>query len=104
MVGVGEGVNKISGHLAAIVGQPSGQPEVPLFRPLGGIAAVGGSTEVRYDWAYGIKLATFDDAGFIAPNFRTIRLDQQFRWSTGVGLRYNTLIGPVRFDLGGIAE
>jgi translocation and assembly module TamA len=67
--------------------------------PHGGRLALESSSEFRYDWAYGIKLATFVDAGFIAPNFQTVRLDQQFRWSTGVGMRYNTLIGPVRFDL-----
>ncbi len=75
--------------------------QVQLFHlPEGGNLAVETSLELRYDWIYGITVATFVDAGMLSP----VLWDPQgwvdgIRASAGAGLRYDTLVGPLRFDL-----
>ena len=66
--------------------------------PVGGRVAFEASGELRYDWAYGIRFATFVDAGMLAPDPASLSLDD-FRWSTGVGVRYDTPVGPLRMDI-----
>jgi outer membrane protein assembly factor BamA len=74
---------------------------VQLFHlPEGGNLALETSVELRYDWIYGIKLATFVDAGVLTPSiFEPAAWLDGFRASAGVGTRYDTLVGPFRFDL-----
>jgi outer membrane protein assembly factor BamA len=66
--------------------------------PSGGTLAAEVSAEARYDWIYGITLATFVDTGLLAPSWAELGFDD-IRASAGVGARYDTLIGPLRFDL-----
>ena len=64
----------------------------------GGELLAGVSSELRYDWAYGLSFATFVDAAMLVDRFSEID-GQQLRVGAGVGARYNSLIGPVRLDV-----
>jgi len=66
--------------------------------PTGGTVAAEASAELRYDWNYGVTLATFVDVGVLAPNWEELG-PEDIRGSAGIGARYDTLVGPIRFDL-----
>ncbi len=66
--------------------------------PHGGQAALDGSLEIRYDWAYGLSFATFADVGWLAENINRSGV-QDIRWNAGVGTRYRSPVGPIRLDL-----
>ena len=87
------------GGLFGLGGDPEEVTEVTLYHlPTGGNVAAETSAELRYDWIYGIVLATFADVGVLAPSWTELGFDD-IRYSGGVGMRYDTLIGPLRFDL-----
>ena len=62
--------------------------------PVGGRLALAGSVEARYILTGNWELTIFVDAGSVqkAPDNQG---DDSWRWSTGLGLRYITPIGPV---------
>ena len=66
--------------------------------PLGGTISLQGSSELRYPWAHGITWAVFTDAGVLLDSFTELGLDA-LRYSAGAGVRYETPVGPVRFDV-----
>jgi len=66
--------------------------------PQGGLFAVEASAELRYDWAYGIRWALFSDVGLLSESVSTVSLED-VRWDVGVGMRYDTAIGPLRMDV-----
>lgn len=76
----------------------SGDDVQRFHLPLGGTFATESTLELRHPWAHGIVLATFVDAGVLERRVRDLGFED-FRWSWGVGARYETIIGPVRFDL-----
>jgi len=61
--------------------------------PVGGKSAINGSIEGRIDIGRNFELTTFFDTGSVIqdPDFR----DVVFRSSVGVGLLYQTIIGPI---------
>ncbi len=66
--------------------------------PSGGELSGEVSGEVRYDWVGGLVLAAFADAGFLSTDaFSPSTADG--RWSVGAGVRYDTVVGPIRFDV-----
>lgn len=80
-----------------------------VFNPAGQIARLGGdehfetSLEARYDafrfrdeW---VGVVGFADGGDVPLEQDSIDLGN-LHWAIGAGLRYDTLVGPVRFDLG----
>ncbi|MDR3498820.1 MAG: BamA/TamA family outer membrane protein [Parvibaculum sp.] len=67
--------------------------------PLGGRSVIEASSEVRYRLSDTIGLVAFLDGGN-AYSTLTPKLNQPLQWGTGLGLRYYTAIGPVRFDVG----
>jgi translocation and assembly module TamA len=71
--------------------------------PIGGDTWLLGTAEARFDlvelkdeW---LTLAVFMDAGDVTSTPRPLDLGD-LHYAAGVGLRYDTLIGPVRLDLG----
>lgn len=72
--------------------------------PIGGNGMFESNLEVRYQLSESIVLAAFLDTGFVTvkrfqfgdPSY----LRNNMQYSVGLGLRYLTLVGPIRVDLG----
>lgn len=87
-------------------GTVRGQPFESLFVDLGGGRGIGGrsfvgfSGEVRGKITENISLVGFADAGYIG---RESFYDGTGEWHSGagVGVRYNTAVGPIRLDVAG---
>lgn len=62
--------------------------------PVGGRLALSASVEARYDIGYHLELAAFVDAGRLQMTLDDAQEDE-WRWTTGLGLRYQTPIGPI---------
>ncbi len=73
-------------------------PEGRFFaRPTGGGRLVEGSAEVRFPiWSL-LRGAAFMDVGRVWNGDLTADID--FEFTPGIGIRYSTPIGPIRFDL-----
>ena len=69
------------------------------YLPRGGAGAVEGMGELRYDWRYGVSFALFGDVGMLARRWNQIA-QAAVRGGGGVGLRYDSPVGPIRLDLG----
>jgi outer membrane protein assembly complex protein YaeT len=68
-------------------------------QPIGGLSVVEASGEVRVPFGTKLGAVAFVDAGNVGRN--PWQLDPGgFRVAVGPGLRYDTPIGPVRFDVG----
>jgi outer membrane protein insertion porin family len=67
--------------------------------PQGGHALVIFNAEMRIPVWHGIGLAGFLDAGNVFARVSDLDLGE-IRGSVGVGLRYKSPVGPIRFDLG----
>jgi translocation and assembly module TamA len=67
--------------------------------PLGGRSLLEMSFECRFRVTDRLGLVTFLDGGtaFSGNHFET---DEDIRWGTGIGFRYFTPVGPIRFDVG----
>ncbi|MCG6925887.1 MAG: BamA/TamA family outer membrane protein [Acidobacteria bacterium] len=73
-------------------------PEGDVF-PTGGNALVLGGAELRYDVTRSFQVATFFDIGNVYPEVADVSIPD-LRKSVGLGVRYLTPIGPIRFDYG----
>ncbi len=69
------------------------------YVPEGGRAGGMIAAELRYDWAYDISFAGFVDTSILLPELSDFAADR-LRLGTGLGVRYNSLVGPIRIDLG----
>ena len=70
--------------------------------PLGGASLLEVSAEARWKFTPEWGFVAFLDGGTAFENSlgqSTQVLDEDIRWGAGVGLRYYTAIGPVRFDV-----
>jgi outer membrane protein insertion porin family/translocation and assembly module TamA len=67
--------------------------------PTGGFTLWEASVELRYKITGPFNSATFCDASDVSPQVTDIRLNHP-HLSCGVGARYDTPVGPVRFDVG----
>ncbi len=67
--------------------------------PLGGDAFVMGNFELRTDVGRGIGVVTFVDTGNVWEKIQDID-PAQLRFTTGLGLRYKTPVGPLSIDYG----
>lgn len=65
--------------------------------PLGGKALFEVSVEPRWKISEEWGLVAFLDGGMVYDDFKDYGRDM--RWGAGVGIRYYTVIGPVRFDV-----
>lgn len=68
-------------------------------RPVGGQTLIEASIEGRFPIYGPLTGVVFGDAGHVTVDPWTFSGDE-VRYTTGVGLRYKTLIGPLRFDIG----
>lgn len=75
-------------------------PDAPdCIRPLGGLTLWEASMEVRFPISGALRGVTFLDASDVTRSRGSLRLTVP-HLSPGVGLRYDTPIGPLRLDLG----
>lgn len=78
-------------------GQLIERPE--CLKPLGGLSLWEASAEIRFHVAGPLDMATFLDGSDVNRQVGQISFDAP-HLSTGLGIRYATPIGPIRFDLG----
>ncbi len=72
-------------------------PDLYQLRPVGGLAMLEASAELRFDLADGlVGGAAFVDMGQVWPERWT---GAKLEVSPGVGVRYNTRFGPIRLDV-----
>ncbi|OGW53374.1 MAG: outer membrane protein assembly factor BamA [Nitrospirae bacterium RBG_13_43_8] len=74
-------------------------PKGPDGNPTGGNAFLCGNVELRSYLGRGIGIVTFLDGGNVWQKVGEIELGS-IKYSTGLGLRYNTPVGPLRVDYG----
>jgi outer membrane protein insertion porin family/translocation and assembly module TamA len=67
--------------------------------PLGGFTLWEAGLELRYPLSGALSGAVFGDASDVSPRPVSFRFNRP-HLSVGAGLRYDTPVGPVRFDLG----
>ena len=65
--------------------------------PVGGTAIAAGSVEWRQRFLQNFGAAVFVDAGQVSASLKPLPSD--FRVGVGMGVRYYTPIGPIRFDV-----
>ncbi|HEY5955785.1 MAG TPA: POTRA domain-containing protein [Polyangiaceae bacterium] len=75
-------------------------PDAPdCIRPLGGLTLWEASMEVRFPISGALRGVTFIDASDVTRERGRLRLSVP-HLSPGIGLRYDTPIGPLRLDIG----
>lgn len=74
-------------------------PEDAEGNPLGGNVMVLGNIETRFSLLGNLGVVLFCDAGGVWTEVQQISKGSS-GFGTGVGIRYNTLIGPIRLDYG----
>jgi outer membrane protein assembly complex protein YaeT len=67
--------------------------------PIGGMELLEGSLEWRFPIRSPLEGVVFSDFGNVAPTIGSISWADT-RYTAGVGLRYLTIVGPLRFDVG----
>lgn len=67
--------------------------------PLGGFTLWEAGLELRYPLSGALSGAVFGDASDVSPRPVNFRFNRP-HLSVGLGLRYDTPVGPIRFDLG----
>lgn len=67
--------------------------------PLGGFTLWEAGLELRYPLSGALSGTVFTDTSDVSPRPVSFRLNRP-HLSVGVGLRYDTPVGPIRFDLG----
>ena len=77
--------------------QVSGQPCPNDGNPIGGTAIVAGTVEFRQRFAGNFGGAVFIDGGQVSASLKPLPND--IRVGMGLGIRYYTPIGPIRFDV-----
>jgi outer membrane protein assembly complex protein YaeT len=79
--------------------EPRNDQELPTLVPLGGDALVVMNYELRYPLTKQLRLVPFYDLGNVFRKVRDMKF-ANFTHSIGLGLRFNTPIGPVGVDYG----
>jgi outer membrane protein insertion porin family len=87
------------GPLGAPIVDPLGNRIFAGGNPLGGDLAINVNTEIRFPLVWGALGAAFLDGGGVYLVDRSVSLDD-FRRSAGVGLLYQTPVGPLALHYG----
>ena len=75
---------------------PTGKPQ---FRPIGGRSLASLGTEIRWRIGENFGLVPFlEGAGVYQSSYPDF--SENFQWAAGLGMRYFTVAGPIRLDLG----
>lgn len=74
-------------------------PKAADGTPIGGNAFLMGNLELRTDVGRGFGIVAFTDAGNVWEKIQDVDI-AQMKFTTGLGLRYNTPVGPLRVDYG----
>jgi outer membrane protein assembly complex protein YaeT len=74
-------------------------PLTPSGQPIGGRTMMEMSTEARFNVRGKLGAVLFVDGGNVWAGPWEVQLNT-LRWAVGPGIRYDTPIGPMRFDLG----
>ncbi|MBM4273734.1 MAG: hypothetical protein FJ134_04615 [Deltaproteobacteria bacterium] len=88
------GYNSVRGYRLDFLG-----PRTPGGNPLGGEALLEGSLEARIPIYKEFRAVAFLDYGNVFLKVRDLDVGQ-LKYSSGVGLRYHTPIGPIGVDVG----
>ena len=67
--------------------------------PTGGFTSWEASLELRFGVAGPLSMAVFTDAADVSPELADIRFSRP-HLSSGLGVRYDTPVGPIRLDVG----
>jgi translocation and assembly module TamA len=70
-----------------------------LTLPIGGNGSIEGNFEIRYHLTNNLVVAAFLDFGQVTEGYIGVRDVPTLLWALGLGLRYETAIGPIRVDL-----
>lgn len=71
--------------------------------PIGGQSLIEGNVELRFPLSGDFGAALFVDFGNVFRQRFTYRIED-LRYAIGPGIRYNTLIGPLRLDVGFLVD
>jgi len=100
------GINSVRGYARRRVGPlasdlvpPSKCTFLDCDHPLGGRSLVELSTELRHPITHTIDIAGFVDAGQVSLDSWDFPFDD-LQYGIGLGLRYRSVVGPLRVDLG----
>jgi outer membrane translocation and assembly module TamA len=88
------GYNSVRGYRLDYLG-----PRDASGNPIGGQALIEGSLEARIPIYKEFRAVAFLDFGNVYLDIKDIDVGQ-LKYSSGVGLRYQTIIGPIGVDLG----
>ena len=70
------------------------------YVPQGGKSMLNMNMELRCPLIKSLTMALFQDVGVLVDDVKKINQDKSNLSATGVGLRYMTPFGPLRFDVG----
>lgn len=97
------GSNSIRGYLPDAcppLGTYTDDANVVQRVPQGGKSMVNGNFEVRIPFSKEFGCVIFQDFGALSEDLSQINTGQSSLAATGFGIRYQTPIGPLRFDIG----
>jgi len=98
------------GPYDALCSYPTGRPDpqhangrpyevTRTYLPKGGALGLEAMVEARYDVRYGVGVAVFGDVGMLSRRYVDVPTAGA-RGGAGVGLRYDSPVGPIRLDVG----
>jgi translocation and assembly module TamA len=90
---------RLSPLLLAPAPSSSATTPITLSLPIGGNGMVEGNFELRFPLSKNVVVAAFLDFGQVTQDLLRPGDVPSLLWATGFGLRYRTVVGPIRVDL-----